>query len=60
VPDNIVLPGIDGAVLRLRPRLTREVAVYARTELSPTAAAFVDAARADPRPRPRGAVSLRL
>jgi DNA-binding transcriptional LysR family regulator len=60
VPDNIVLPGLDGAVLRLEPRLTREVAVYARSELSPTAAAFVEVASADPRPRPPGSVALRL
>src|SRR5438309_1824758 len=41
VPDNIVLPGIEGSVLRLDPPMIREVAVYARTELSRTAAAFV-------------------
>ena len=45
VPDNIVAAGNRGAVLRLEPRLMREVAVYARTELSPTAAAFVDVVR---------------
>src|SRR5216683_2634849 len=32
VPDNIVLPGIEGSVLRLQPRLIRDVAAYARTE----------------------------
>ena len=53
VPDNIVLPGIDGAVLRFKPRLVREIAVYARTEWSPTAAAFVDMLRQDDRARGR-------
>ena len=34
VPDNIVLPGHRGlGVLRLAPRMIRDVAVYARTEL---------------------------
>ena len=42
VPDNIVLPGIEGSVLRLKPRLIRDVAAYARAEWSPTAAAFID------------------
>src|SRR5882672_8588720 len=54
VPDNIVLPGIEGSVLRLDPPLIREVAVYARTELSRTAAAFVEVLRSEQRPRPRG------
>jgi DNA-binding transcriptional LysR family regulator len=39
VPDNIVLPGLDGAVLQLEPRVTREVVAYTRTEWSPRAAA---------------------
>ena len=43
VPDNVVAPGLDGVVLRLRPRITRDVAVYSRVELSATAAAFADA-----------------
>ena len=60
VPDNIVLPGIDGRVLHLDPPLIREVAVYARTQLSPTAAAFVETLRAEKRPRPRGAVTIHL
>ena len=60
VPDNIVLPGMEGAVLRLRPRLTRDVAVYARSELSTLAAAFVDLLRSDRRPRPHGSVSVHL
>src|SRR5690348_15085349 len=41
VPDNIVLPGIEGRVLHLDPPLIRDVAVYARTEWSITASAFV-------------------
>ena len=60
VPDNIVLPGIEGAVLRLRPRVIREVAGFARTEWSPTAAAFVELLRAELRPEPRGAVPIRV
>ena len=60
VPDNIVLPGIEGSVLRLQPRLIREVAVYARTEWSPTAAAFIGVLGSEQRPRPRGAVAIRL
>jgi DNA-binding transcriptional LysR family regulator len=60
VPRNIVLPGLDGAVLRLRPRLIRDVAVYARTEWSSTAAAFVEVLQAEHRPHPRGAVAIHL
>jgi DNA-binding transcriptional LysR family regulator len=60
VPDNIVLPGIEGSVLRLDPPIIREVAVYARTELSRTAAAFVEVLRSEDRPRPRGAVTIHL
>jgi len=60
VPDNIVLPGIEGSVLRLDPPMIREVAVYARTELSRSAAAFVDVLRSEDRPRPRGAVTIHL
>ena len=60
VPDNIVSPGIDCTVLRFRPRLIRDVAVYARSDWSPTAAAFVDVLRSNPRPRPQGAVSIEL
>jgi DNA-binding transcriptional LysR family regulator len=60
VPDNIVLPALDCAVLRLEPRLIRDIAVYARTDWSPTAAAFVDVLRADARPRPRKAIAVQL
>jgi DNA-binding transcriptional LysR family regulator len=60
VPDNIVLPGIEGVVLRLEPRLIRDVAVYARTEWSPTAAGLVDVLRSENRPRPAGAVAIHL
>ena len=60
VPDNIVLPGIEGLVLRLQPRLIREVAAYARTEWSPTTAAFIDVLGSEQRPRPRGAVAIQL
>jgi DNA-binding transcriptional LysR family regulator len=60
VPDNIVLPGIDGAVLHLEPRQTRDVAVYARADLSPGAAAFVELMRSHRQPRPLGAISVLL
>jgi DNA-binding transcriptional LysR family regulator len=60
VPDNIVLPGIEGTVLRLDPPIIREVAVYARTELSRTAAAFVEVLQSEQRPRPSGAVTIHL
>jgi DNA-binding transcriptional LysR family regulator len=60
VPDNIVLPGIEGSVLRLRPRLIRDVAAYARTEWSSTAAAFIDVLASERRRRPSGAVAIRL
>jgi DNA-binding transcriptional LysR family regulator len=60
VPDNIVLPGIEGSVLRLKPRLIRDIAAYARTEWSPTAAAFIDMIGSERRPRPAHAVSIRL
>jgi DNA-binding transcriptional LysR family regulator len=60
VPDNIVLPGIEGSVLRLEPRLIRDVAAYARTEWSPTSAALIDLIGTEQQPRPRNAVSMRL
>jgi len=60
VPDNIVLPGIEGSVLRLNPRKIREVAAYARTEWSSIAASFIDMLGAEQRPHPRGAVTIRL
>jgi DNA-binding transcriptional LysR family regulator len=60
VPDNIVLAALDCAVLRLEPRLIRDVAVYARTDWSPTAAAFLDVVRADARGHPAGAIAIQL
>jgi DNA-binding transcriptional LysR family regulator len=60
VPDNIVLPAVDCVVLQLRPRLIRDIAVYARTDWSPTAAAFVDVLRSDARRRPPRAVTIRI
>jgi DNA-binding transcriptional LysR family regulator len=60
VPDNIVLPGIDGSVLHLEPRMIRDVAVFARTDWSVSAAAFVQVLREDDRPRPRGAITVHL
>ena len=60
VPSNIVLPGIEGSVLRLKPRLIRDVAAYARTEWSPTAATFIEMVASVKRPRPRGAFAIRL
>lgn len=60
VPDNIVLPGIEGSVLRLEPRLIRDVAAYARTEWSPTSAALIDLIGVEQQLRPPDAVSMRL
>jgi DNA-binding transcriptional LysR family regulator len=60
VPNNIVLPGIGGAVLRLEPRLMREVAAYTRTDWSPTGSAFVEMLLEKKRPRPRTAVTVHL
>jgi DNA-binding transcriptional LysR family regulator len=60
VPENIVVGGIDCGVVRLEPRLVRQVAVYARVALSPTAAAFVDVVRAAAKPRPSGSETLYL
>src|SRR5437879_3485630 len=60
VPDNIVLPGIEGSVLRLEPRLIRDVAAYARTEWSPTSAALIDLIGVEQQLRPRDAVAIRL
>jgi hypothetical protein len=40
--------------------LIRDVAVYARSDWSPTAAAFVDVLRSNPRARPAGAVLIEL
>jgi DNA-binding transcriptional LysR family regulator len=60
VPDNIVGPGADCSVLRFAPRLIRDVAVYARSEWSPTAAEFVEVLRSDGRPRPEHAISIEL
>jgi DNA-binding transcriptional LysR family regulator len=60
VPLNIVLPGIEGTVLRLNPRVTRVVAAYTRTEWSPTTAAFVEVLQAEQRPAPPGAISIHI
>ncbi len=60
VPDNIVLPAVDCAVLRFAPRLIRDIAVYARSDWSSTAAAFVDVLRSNARPRPRKALAIHL
>ena len=44
-PTTSSCPALDAVVLRLVPRLIRDIAVYARTDWSPTAAAFVDVLR---------------
>ena len=41
-PTTSCCPGIEGSVLRLDPPIIRDVAVYARTELTRTAASFVE------------------
>jgi DNA-binding transcriptional LysR family regulator len=60
VPDNVVMPGLGGAVLRLQPRATRDVAVFSRLELSATASEFADVLASGRGRRPRGAQSIRL
>ena len=60
VPDNIVLPGSGGAVLRFEPRLVRDIAAYSRSEWSPASTAFVEVLRAGDRPRPDDAVVVHL
>ena len=40
--------------------MIRDISVYARTDWSSTAAAFVDVLREDARPRPRNARSIHL
>lgn len=60
VPDNIVLPGIEGSVLRLEPRMIRDVAAYARSDWSPTAEALIAMIGAEQTPRPTDAVAIRL
>jgi hypothetical protein len=55
-----VLPGIEGSVLHLEPQTIRDVAAYARTEWSSTAAAFISMLGSEQRPRPRDAVTIRL
>jgi DNA-binding transcriptional LysR family regulator len=60
VPDNIVLPAVGCSVVRMEPRIFREVAVYARVGWSSTAEAFVDMLRSTARPRPEGTRLIRL
>lgn len=60
VPENVVVRGIDCAVLKIDPRVVRDVAVYARVPLSPTAKAFVDVVRAAGSPRPEGVRTIHL
>jgi DNA-binding transcriptional LysR family regulator len=60
VPDNVVVSGIDCSVVRIEPQVVRDIAVYARVPLSPTAAAFVDVVRSEGKPRPQGVRSIRL
>ncbi|MGN6799420.1 MAG: LysR substrate-binding domain-containing protein, partial [Gaiellaceae bacterium] len=60
VPDNVVVRSIGCAVLTIEPRVVRDIAVYARVPLSPTASAFVDVVRAAGRPRPEGVQAIHL
>lgn len=60
VPDNIVLPAVGCTVLKLVPRVFREVAVYARVGWSSTAEAFVEMLRATAQTRPNGTRLIRL
>jgi DNA-binding transcriptional LysR family regulator len=45
VPENTIPQGLKGSVLRVDPPLGRELTVYARSEWSPLAAAFIDVMR---------------
>jgi len=60
VPDNVVVRGIDCAVIAIEPQVVRDIAVYARVPLSPTATAFVDVVRSAGQPRPEGVRSIHL
>jgi DNA-binding transcriptional LysR family regulator len=60
VPENVVVREIGCAVLTFEPRVIREMAVYARVPLSPTATAFVDVIRSAGEPRPEGVRSIHL
>ncbi len=52
VPDNVLPPSLDAAVLRLDPPVLRELAAYTRSEWTPLSSAFVDALRQRPWLRP--------
>ena len=55
VPDNVVSPALEAAVVRLDPPVLREIAVYTRSDWTPLSAAFVDELRRrDWRQAPRG------
>lgn len=58
VPANVVPAGLPGQVLSCEPPVGRELGVYARSELSGLAAAFLDLMREIdwPQPPPRAAV----
>ncbi|HEV8460420.1 MAG TPA: LysR family transcriptional regulator [Gaiellaceae bacterium] len=60
VPDNVVVEGIGCAVLKFEPRVVRDIAIYARVPLSPTAVAFVDVVRSAALPRPADVQSIHL
>jgi DNA-binding transcriptional LysR family regulator len=45
VPDNVISPSLQAAVVRLDPPVVRQLAAYTRTEWSPLAAAFLEALR---------------
>jgi DNA-binding transcriptional LysR family regulator len=46
VPENTIPQGLKGSVLRVDPPLGRELTVYARSDWSPMAAAFIEVMRA--------------
>jgi len=45
VPDNVLSPSLDAAVVRLDPPVLRELAAYTRSGWTPLSAAFLDALR---------------
>ncbi len=48
MPASVVPAEIDAAVLRVHPRLGREIAIYGRPGSEPLIASLADAARALP------------
>lgn len=59
VPDNVIAPGLDAAVVRPDPPVLRELSAYTRSEWTPLSAAFLEALRqGDWMRRPRREAAL--